>query len=139
MRIRKMTPRDLPTVIQHALDEWRGERAFEERAYKHTLKMTKTRGIALVAEDSKNIIGHIMAHEKMAFRPNVANIKMIHVLPEHRRSGIGKALMDACLSELAKQGFETVELSVALDNRDAQAFYKGSGFEKTDYRMKRGL
>lgn len=49
--------------------------------------------------------------------------------PEHRRAGLGFALMERALSWFADQGVPTVETRVHLANPVVQGFWKKAGFE----------
>lgn len=50
------------------------------------------------------------------------------VLPEARRQGIGRRLLDNMLHEAAGQGVKTVFLEVRADNIPAITLYRGMGF-----------
>ncbi len=52
-----------------------------------------------------------------------------HVVPEHRRKGIGETLLRALISEARQQGFHALSLSVAPHNR-SRMMYERTGFEK---------
>jgi ribosomal-protein-alanine N-acetyltransferase len=57
-----------------------------------------------------------------------AEIVSLGVLPEHRRCGIGSALLDAICGEARLRSAERVVLEMASDNEAASAFYSGRGF-----------
>jgi ribosomal-protein-alanine N-acetyltransferase len=57
-----------------------------------------------------------------------AEIVSLGVLPDHRRCGIGSAILDAVCGEARVRGAERVVLEVALDNEAARALYAGRGF-----------
>ena len=57
-----------------------------------------------------------------------AEVVSLGVLPEHRRRGIGSALLDAICGEARSRGAERVVLEVASDNEAASALYVGRGF-----------
>lgn len=57
-----------------------------------------------------------------------AEIVSLGVLPDHRRSGIGSAILDAACDEALLRGAERVVLEVASDNEAARALYAGRGF-----------
>ena len=57
-----------------------------------------------------------------------AEIVSLGVLPEHRRSGIGSALLDAICGEARLRSAERVVLEMASDNEAASALYVGRGF-----------
>jgi ribosomal-protein-alanine N-acetyltransferase len=76
----------------------------------------------------------IVGYGGLAAAADQADIQTIAVLAEHRRSGIGAALMDALLAEAARRGTEAVFLEVRSDNEPAQAMYDRFGFERLGVR-----
>jgi|SRR5271170_8790 len=57
-----------------------------------------------------------------------AEIVSLGVLPDHRRCGIGAAILDAVCGQARLRGAERVVLEVAWDNGAARALYGGRGF-----------
>ena len=57
-----------------------------------------------------------------------AEIVSLGVLPDHRRCGIGSAILDAVCGEARLLGAERVVLEMATDNEAARALYAGRGF-----------
>ena len=57
-----------------------------------------------------------------------AEIVSLGILPNHRRRGIGSAILDAVCGEARLQGAERVVLEMASDNEAANALYAGRGF-----------
>ena len=57
-----------------------------------------------------------------------AEIVSLGVLPDHRRCGIGSAILDAVCGEARLRGAERVVLEMASDNQAARALYGGRGF-----------
>ncbi|MHA6764226.1 GNAT family N-acetyltransferase [Streptacidiphilus sp. PAMC 29251] len=56
----------------------------------------------------------------------------IDLLPEHQRSGHGRALMDAFLAALHAKGVPAVYLAMVSTNTNARAFYDRLGFHEID-------
>lgn len=52
----------------------------------------------------------------------------IGVLPDHRRSGIGRLLVEAIIAEAGSRGAARLFLEVAEDNTAAQRLYRALGF-----------
>jgi ribosomal-protein-alanine N-acetyltransferase len=52
----------------------------------------------------------------------------IGVLPEYRRSGIGRQLVETIIAESTKRGAARLFLEVAEDNAAAQRLYRNLGF-----------
>jgi len=60
----------------------------------------------------------------------VGHITSIHVLPQLRGKGHGRALMDHVLREFATRGFSALTLWVLEENRPARRFYERYGFRQ---------
>jgi len=58
----------------------------------------------------------------------VGHITSLHVLPDLRGHGYGRALMDHVFEEFQRRGFAEVTLWVLEENRSARAFYETYGF-----------
>lgn len=65
------------------------------------------------ADDDKTEVGHITS---------------LHVLPQLRGRGHGRALVDHVLAEFRQRGFAAVTLWVLEENWDARRFYEKYGF-----------
>lgn len=88
------------------------------------------RSFAIVAEDGPGrIAGFCVAQESMLEGTRLGHIITIDVLPEARKQGTGRALMEAVETRFRVLDIERVRLEVAVDNLEAQAFYQKMGFE----------
>jgi ribosomal protein S18 acetylase RimI-like enzyme len=58
-----------------------------------------------------------------------AEITDVGVRPAARRSGIGRALVDAALEWAHGRGVARIEVRVAVGNREGQAFWRTLGFD----------
>jgi ribosomal protein S18 acetylase RimI-like enzyme len=63
-----------------------------------------------------------------AYADDWVGFRGIEVSPEHRRQGLGLAVMDALLEWGAERGATTAYLQVLADNAPALALYEGLGF-----------
>ena len=88
--------------------------------------------IFLAAEDGGVTVGFAI----MKTYKNEGEIYNIAVSGDHRRRGVGDALMARLLSEAAKRGVDTVFLDVRESNSPARALYKKYGFY--DLNIRRG-
>lgn len=59
-----------------------------------------------------------------------AEIQRIYVLPDHKRNGLGRALMDFAGEWARERGKTKVWLGVWEHNTSAQAFYAARGFRR---------
>lgn len=55
-------------------------------------------------------------------------IVSLYFLPEYLGKGYGKKLLQACIEELAEQGFSNILLWVLEENHRARSFYEKNGF-----------
>lgn len=90
---------------------------------------------AWIAEDDRAPIGYVLTffHERAGnpFRHarRWCEIDQIAVDPAWRRRGIGRALMGAALEASRARGVHDVELFSWAFNTEAQALFRGFGFE----------
>jgi ribosomal protein S18 acetylase RimI-like enzyme len=61
---------------------------------------------------------------------NAMELKQLYAAPDAIGGGIGTALMDWAMAELAARGADEVQLSVYSENHGAHRFYERYGFEK---------
>lgn len=59
-----------------------------------------------------------------------AHVVTLDVAGEHRRKGVGKALLGELLRRFGKAGAREARLEVAVENAGAIAFYEGLGFRR---------
>jgi len=75
----------------------------------------------------------------MSLRGPAGVLYDIVVDPEHRRSGVGRALLDATVASLQTRGAPMVVLSTAERNEPAQRLFASAGFRRTMIEMTREL
>lgn len=56
----------------------------------------------------------------------------LYIRPEHRKAGLGRALLDELVMECARNGYSRLEWSVLNWNTPAIAFYRSLGAEPMD-------
>lgn len=71
---------------------------------------------------------HPIAHLRAAFTPGWMGIFDVHVRPEHRREGLGRALMGSAGREGSARGARSTYLQVSGENHAAVALYESLGF-----------
>jgi GNAT superfamily N-acetyltransferase len=73
-----------------------------------------------------------------AFQPKTwAAVEDVYVTPDHRSSGIGHALFEACQEWARERGANGVSLQVAADNTRGRKFYQELGFREVSvYQVK---
>jgi ribosomal-protein-alanine N-acetyltransferase len=80
--------------------------------------------IGMVAESNEKVVG-FMVYELHKNRLHVLNIA---VHPDHRRTGIGNAMIEKLVSKLSFQRRTRILLEIRETNLDAQLFFKNLEF-----------
>ena len=99
--------------------------------------------LVLVAERDGAVVGYAYAgvegNDYMALRGPAGVIYDLVVDPDHRRQGIGGALLEAAQAALAERGEPRAVLSTAERNVGAQRMFEKAGFRRTMIEMTREL
>lgn len=99
--------------------------------------------VVLVAERAGLVVGYVYAgmegNDYMALRGPAGVIYDLVVDPEHRRQGIGSALLDSAVEALAALGAPRALLFTAEKNHVAQSMFGRTGFRRTMIEMTREL
>jgi ribosomal-protein-alanine N-acetyltransferase len=130
--LRKCLPEDIPDVIAinwAALPEHYSDSFFEER-------LRESPETFLVAEDeSGKIVGYIMCRVEYGFsntrRYGLArkgHIVSVAVLDQHRRAGLGRALVEESIVGMKQRGCSETYLEVRRSNEPAIVLYEKLGF-----------
>ena len=83
-----------------------------------------------VAECGGRVVGYIHACDyDVLYAPHMKNIMGIAVSSDHRRMGIGKALISAVEQWAAETGAEGIRLNSGKTREGAHAFYRSIGFK----------
>jgi len=128
IEIRSYTDEDQPAVA----DLWR--RVFPDAPAHNDpeedirRKMQVQPELFLVAVEGSRLIGTAMG----GYDGHRGWIYYVAVLPQHRRRGVGRALMQRLETELAARGCPKINLQVRGTNRQAAAFYRRLGYELED-------
>ncbi|NKX55384.1 GNAT family N-acetyltransferase [Arthrobacter mobilis] len=148
MDIRPLTPRDLPVLLDLAIetfgpfyeDSYRplvgdtvfrnrhGEWREDYRRHLAALDNPEAGRSAAVAEDGGSIVGFI----GWVVQPDQAHgeIDIIAVSPSARRRGIGKALVEHAVAQLKDSGARVISIGTGGDDfhAAARALYEALGF-----------
>lgn len=102
-------------------------------SYKQILKSKNS--FVYVAFINKKIVGFISFSLRAVVRhPRpILEIEEFFVVPEHRRKGIGKALMNVAISFAKKKKCSRIFLASSKERTDAHKFYKSMKFEEYGY------
>ncbi|MFB3738000.1 MAG: GNAT family N-acetyltransferase [Candidatus Velamenicoccus archaeovorus] len=102
------------------------------------------RTCVLVAVEAGRVFGSVTLEldgrtepdeEDRPLAPDEAHVRMLGVHPEHRRRGIARRLMDACMDEARKAGRTRLTLNTTQRMQAAQRMYEALGFRRTPDRV----
>lgn len=94
--------------------------------------LNRNPGFSFTAEMDGKIIGGILGGHDGRF----GAIHHLVVLPEYRHQGIGKRLVELCLSQIKAAGLEKCHIYVNRDNPDGLKFWKENNWiERSDLIM----
>jgi [ribosomal protein S18]-alanine N-acetyltransferase len=130
--LRKCLPEDIPEVIAinwAALPEHYSDSFFEER-------LKESPETFLVAEDGGGkVVGYIMCRIEYGFsntrRYGLArkgHIVSVAVLENHRKAGLGRALVEESIAGMKQRGCSETYLEVRTSNEPALILYEKLGF-----------
>lgn len=85
----------------------------------------------LVAEEGSRVLGFLWANLVEYANMRIAYIEELYVDADHRRRGIGSALVSKVLQWLAEEKVPVVFVSTTVGDRAARQFYRARGFHRT--------
>ncbi|MES1199175.1 MAG: ribosomal protein S18-alanine N-acetyltransferase [Pseudomonadota bacterium] len=91
--------------------------------------MANPASFALVAQE-REVHGFVLAWAIVG----ESEILTLAVAPEHRRRGVGRALLDAAMAAAITRGASAMVLDVADDNAPARTLYERAGFTQAGRR-----
>jgi GNAT superfamily N-acetyltransferase len=140
IEVQPCTPEDAPAVS--ALLGELGYEASSQAAAERVRRLNETGSdpTFIAGEDSRPL-GLMALHRcyMIQYRTPVVRITALVVHQEARRRGIGRLLIDHALRWAEQSGCELVELTSALNRREAHAFYRELGFEANSLRFRKSL
>lgn len=130
VQLRQAVVMDLPAIYrgeEHYIRRWEPE---HEAAWRNQLERHLRRWVENFDRFTVALVGDQFAgYSLWTPEQDHAELCTIHVVPECRRNGIGRLLMDAWSADAAKAGFTRLQLSVRPDN-PARAMYESAGFQR---------
>ncbi len=83
-------------------------------------------GMSFVAMKAGRLVGAVLCGNdgRRGFLHHLA------VSPDHRRSGVGRALVDRCLGALSVAGMRKCHIFVLVDNLEGERFWESIGWER---------
>ncbi len=92
----------------------------------------KPKSAYFVVENEGEIVGCAGIAALENGDPKISELQKMYFLPETRGLGIGSKMMETCLEEARKFGFEKCYIETMPFMHAAQKLYKKSGFEYLD-------
>jgi len=91
--------------------------------------LERNKGCSFAAFNDRKMIGAVLSgHDgRRAF------FNHVFVIPEYRKQGIAKKLVDLAFEKLKKEGIKRVAIFIHKSNASAQIFWNKIGFEKVDF------
>lgn len=143
-RVRPADPRDAERLVALAREvgaeqegwlitagEWRSSSA--ERRYLKAIRRHPDAAV-FVAEENGGIVGRLsLSRDAHPASEHVADLGLM-VARDHRRRGVGLALMDAAEAWARRVGVRKLELHVFPHNAAAIALYEKLGYEREGFR-----
>ncbi len=140
MRIRAATADDVEVIRQVARRSW--ETDYPDILSRETVEagvrdwyaldslataLARDRTSLLVAEPDSSVVGFVHAVRQAA--TGVGFVLRLYVDPDHRREGVGAALLDTVTEVLGGDGLDRVDAAVLSANELGRTFYESFGFE----------
>lgn len=122
MHIRWMIRRDMPSVL--AIEQASFDFAWTEEDFIRCLRQRNV--IGMVVEDEADKIVGFMVYELHKAKLKILNMA---VGREHRRQGVGSAIIAKLVSKLAHNRRTRLAVELRETNLDAQLFYRANGFK----------
>ena len=110
---------------------WRG--VTDERRYLRAIKRFPHAAVFVAEADGEIVARLSIARDQHPASYHVADLGLM-VAAEHRRHGVGRALLKTAVSWAREQGIRKLELHVFPHNEPALRLYEQFGFEREGYR-----
>jgi N-acetylglutamate synthase len=90
--------------------------------------LARNPGFSFVARSATHLVGCVMCgHDGRR-----GYLQHLAVSPAYRMSGLGRRLIEYCLTALAEQGIGKVHLDVLIENKAAEQFWQHLGWKRRD-------
>jgi ribosomal-protein-alanine N-acetyltransferase len=123
-----MREADLTEVVQ--IEERTGLNRWGYEAYRREL-LTNPQALMFVARPLDSVDREVLGFVAAALMYDELHVNNIAAHPDYRRLGVGRALLDAAISEGQLRGATFCVLEVRASNESAQALYLAFGFRTT--------
>ena len=121
MEIRRATPEDLPQLVE--LEKSCFPDPWSQKSLRSTI--TEDDSYFAVAITDGKIVGYI----NTTYVLDEMNLNRICVLPQYRKMGAARSLMEGMFAHARQKGLAQIFLEVRLSNLEAQRVYQRFGFK----------
>ncbi len=121
IQVRDTKPKDLPVIHEIAKDSFNDP--YPLRLLKHIYN-TEPEAF-LTAEKNGKVVGYLISMVRWG---DTGHILAVAVGENHRREGVGTALITKSIERLRRNGANQIKLEVRISNEGAQEFYGKIGF-----------
>lgn len=138
--VRPATPAEYAAIGELTVAAYRADGQLDDTPYEHVLRdvARRARGnevLVAADEESGQLLGtvtFVLPGSDLAqlSRPGEAEFRMLAVDPAAQRRGVGRALVQACLSRAAERGCSAVVICTRDFAKAAQRLYEGMGFAR---------
>ncbi len=113
--------------------DFKSDRAKQDKAVKMIIS-GKTGGVIFIAENDSMAAGMINLQKIISTAAGGYSVLLedLYVIPEFRKTGIGKLLIDRAIQWGREHNALRVQLAADVRNIPASDFYTGRGFEKSN-------
>lgn len=129
IRFRRPTEADHVRIVT-SVDEWWGGRRLHDLLPR--LWLQHFTGTSWIAESDANAIAGFLVGFVSPDDPTVGYVHMVATDPNHRRRGLGRALYERFIDDVASRGVAEVRAITWPGNRASVAFHRAIGFEPLD-------
>jgi GNAT superfamily N-acetyltransferase len=119
-----------------------GEDRYSKHDFDSFLKVLKIKNnFVYVAEDSDKLIGFAAFSVRLVIRypKPIAELDELYVMPEYRRKGVGKMLMNKVVTQAKKSGCYRLYIGSHYKHKAAHKFYESMAFINYGYHFMQNL
>lgn len=127
-RVRRFHPRDADAVISLWSRSFAADPERNQPEHMLERKLRRDMDLIWVATEADDVVGAAMA----GYDGVRGWLYHVAVDPEHRRQGVGTALVERAVAELEVLGCPKVNLQVRTSNAEVLAFYAALSFTTDD-------
>ncbi|GCF12918.1 hypothetical protein Harman_08530 [Haloarcula mannanilytica] len=110
-------------TVEDGVSDWYSPEQIE-------LELVESQTLLLVSERDESVVG--FAHATWHEADREGYILRLYVHPDHRRAGIGQALLERTCEDLFERDIERINAMVLSANEPGAEFYERFGFEFAD-------